>query len=127
GADGLITYRFDGEAVRMRLFNADGSASEVSGNGVRCLAALVVRDNPGAATVTVDTPAAPKVVGLICGAEGAQTHSGPTRVAPAQRRRIGTGRARSKCFRRVEANAWSGARTASALQAGQGWCWKGSG
>jgi len=73
GADGLITYRFDGEAVRMRLFNADGSASEVSGNGVRCLAALVVRDNPGTATVTVDTPAGPKVLDLIGEAEDART------------------------------------------------------
>jgi len=73
GADGLITYKFDGEAVRMRLFNADGSASEVSGNGVRCLAALVVRDNFGMSTVTVDTPAGPKVLELIGEAEDART------------------------------------------------------
>src|SRR5439155_20883405 len=65
GGDGLITYKFDGEAVCMRLFNADGSASEVSGNGVRCLAALVVRDNPQTSTVTVETPAGPKVLELV--------------------------------------------------------------
>ena len=47
GADGLMVYAFEGDRVRMRLFNADGSPSEVSGNGVRCLAALVVRDSPG--------------------------------------------------------------------------------
>jgi diaminopimelate epimerase len=40
GADGLILYRLDGAGVAMRLFNADGSFSEVSGNGVRGLAAL---------------------------------------------------------------------------------------
>jgi diaminopimelate epimerase len=73
GADGLITYRFEGESVRMRLFNADGSPSEVSGNGVRCLAALVVRDNPGTATVTVETLAGPKVLELVGEAEDART------------------------------------------------------
>src|SRR5207237_10148188 len=73
GADGLMVYTRDGDRARMRLFNADGSASEVSGNGVRCLAALVVRDNPGTATVTVDTPAGPKVLDLIGEAEDART------------------------------------------------------
>jgi diaminopimelate epimerase len=43
GADGLIVYGMapDGSA-RMRLWNADGSPSELSGNGLRCLAALVL-------------------------------------------------------------------------------------
>ena len=42
GGDGLILYTVapDGSA-RMTLFNADGSPSELSGNGLRCLAALV--------------------------------------------------------------------------------------
>ncbi len=40
GADGLIV--FDAGA-RMDLLNADGSYSEVSGNGVRCLAAWLAR------------------------------------------------------------------------------------
>jgi diaminopimelate epimerase len=65
GADGLMLYAYDGEHVRMRLFNADGSASEVSGNGVRCLAALVVRDKPATSQVTIDTPAGPKVLDLV--------------------------------------------------------------
>ena len=43
GADGLMLHTFGPTAIRMRLFNADGSASEVSGNGIRCLAALAVR------------------------------------------------------------------------------------
>ena|SRR5687768_9083663 len=64
GADGLMVYAFGPSAVRMRLFNADGSASEVSGNGIRCLAALVVRENAGATRVTVDTPAGRKVLEL---------------------------------------------------------------
>lgn len=43
GADGLILYAIapDGTA-RMTLYNADGSPSELSGNGLRCLAALVL-------------------------------------------------------------------------------------
>jgi diaminopimelate epimerase len=65
GADGLMLYAYDGDRVRMRLFNADGSASEVSGNGVRCLAALVVRDHPAVSKVTIDTLAGPKVLDLV--------------------------------------------------------------
>ena len=40
GADGLIraTAGTDGADVTMRLLNADGSAAEMSGNGIRCLA-----------------------------------------------------------------------------------------
>ena len=43
GGDGVIYYTVapDGTA-RMRLINADGSPSELSGNGLRCLAALVL-------------------------------------------------------------------------------------
>jgi diaminopimelate epimerase len=55
GADGLILYEGGpgtevvghqptSVPVVMRLFNADGSRSEVSGNGVRGLAALILRD-----------------------------------------------------------------------------------
>jgi diaminopimelate epimerase len=45
GADGLILYERTTDGASMRLFNADGSWSEVSGNGVRGLAALLLRDN----------------------------------------------------------------------------------
>lgn len=64
GADGLMIYAFGPAAVRMRLFNADGSASEVSGNGIRCLAALAVRERPDTSRVTIDTPAGQKVLEL---------------------------------------------------------------
>jgi len=60
GADGLMVYAPSGDRVVMRLLNADGSASEVSGNGLRCLAALVVRDHPGTSLVTIETPAGEK-------------------------------------------------------------------
>ena len=43
GADGLILYTVAPDATaRMTLYNADGSPSELSGNGLRCLAALVL-------------------------------------------------------------------------------------
>ncbi|MET0728035.1 MAG: diaminopimelate epimerase [Acidimicrobiales bacterium] len=43
GADGLVrvTAGTDGADVTMRLFNADGSVAEMSGNGIRCLAQAV--------------------------------------------------------------------------------------
>ena len=43
GADGLMLVMPSTKAdVRMRLFNADGSEAEVSGNGVRCLVKYVI-------------------------------------------------------------------------------------
>src|SRR5215203_1453349 len=43
GADGLlrVTAGTEGADVSMELLNADGSAAEMSGNGVRCLAQAV--------------------------------------------------------------------------------------
>lgn len=43
GADGILVYTLAEGEVAMRIFNADGSEAETSGNGVRCLAAHVVR------------------------------------------------------------------------------------
>jgi diaminopimelate epimerase len=71
GGDGLILYDLRPRAATMRLFNADGSPSELSGNGLRCLAALVARAQqltPGA-TITVETDAGVKRLDLLA-AEG---------------------------------------------------------
>lgn len=43
GADGLILFDDTVRPATMRLINADGSDAEVSGNGVRALAALLAR------------------------------------------------------------------------------------
>jgi diaminopimelate epimerase len=72
GGDGLILYTVapDGTA-RMTLYNADGSPSELSGNGVRCLAALVLhlRSRHGGEKplrdVRVDTDAGWKTLTLV--------------------------------------------------------------
>ena len=42
GADGLLVATL-GDPVSMVLYNADGSTAEMSGNGIRCLAAAVRR------------------------------------------------------------------------------------
>jgi diaminopimelate epimerase len=69
GGDGVIYYTIapDGTAT-MRLVNADGSPSELSGNGLRCLAALVLHMRPVDAepldTVRVDTDAGWKTLQL---------------------------------------------------------------
>ncbi len=41
GADGVLEIiRLDGDAIRMRYWNADGGEAEMCGNGLRCLAKL---------------------------------------------------------------------------------------
>ncbi len=70
GADGLIVYSPD---ARMDLLNADGSYSEVSGNGVRCLAAWLARERsvmPGG-SLDVATDAGVKRLELLA-VEGAR-------------------------------------------------------
>jgi diaminopimelate epimerase len=67
GADGLLLYTLRDRGASMTLLNADGSWSELSGNGLRCLAALVARVQnlqPGA-TLTVDTDAGVKSLELL--------------------------------------------------------------
>lgn len=56
GADGLIVYERTGRGAVMRLFNADGGRAEVSGNGVRALAALLLQaSEPVNGSVTIET------------------------------------------------------------------------
>ena len=71
GGDGVIYYTIapDGTA-QMRLVNTDGSPSELSGNGLRCLAALVMfrREqslSPPITEVKVETQAGWKTLALI--------------------------------------------------------------
>jgi len=43
GADGLLVVRRAGSKLALRVFNADGSEAELSGNGMRCAAAYAHR------------------------------------------------------------------------------------
>jgi diaminopimelate epimerase len=67
GGDGLIIYTLGPRAATMRLLNADGSPSELSGNGLRCLAALVARAQhlTVGTRVTIDTDAGVKSLELL--------------------------------------------------------------
>jgi diaminopimelate epimerase len=66
GSDGLILYEPRDRGATMTLRNADGSASELSGNGLRCLAALIARTQSlPAGEITIDTDAGRKSLELL--------------------------------------------------------------
>jgi diaminopimelate epimerase len=75
GADGLIFYEERPDGAAMRLLNADGSRSEISGNGVRCLAAWLaaVRSLPAGSTIQIATEAGVKTLDLLQKADGRYT------------------------------------------------------
>lgn len=80
GADGVLLIQ-EGPALRMRLFNADGSEAEMCGNGVRCVAVYARDRGLGGARVTWATGAGPVVTEL--GDDGLVTvDMGPPRFAP---------------------------------------------
>lgn len=69
GADGLIAYADTPRGAAMTLLNADGSHSEVSGNGVRCLGAWLAARRGDAAGdgqgIDIDTEAGTKRLELL--------------------------------------------------------------
>jgi diaminopimelate epimerase len=75
GADGLIVFEAREGGASMQLFNADGSRSEVSGNGVRCLAAWIASTHQleEGAFVDVDTDAGLKTLELLDRRDGRYT------------------------------------------------------
>jgi diaminopimelate epimerase len=91
GADGLITLlpARNGSDCAMELRNADGELAEMSGNGVRCLAWIAVREGLGdGKRLVVDTAAGARTVDLehdpVTGAvTGASVDMGPVTFDPA--------------------------------------------
>jgi diaminopimelate epimerase len=74
GADGLIVYEPRPAGASMQLFNADGGRAEVSGNGVRALAALLAREDDRLdLTLTVETEGGPKRLTRTAREGGRQT------------------------------------------------------
>lgn len=68
GADGWMlidTKPGDNYDAAIRLFNSDGSEPELSGNGTRCAAALLARDNPTQVEFRIRTGAGIKHLKLI--------------------------------------------------------------
>lgn len=67
GADGLMILDDTPQGASTRLFNADGSVAELSGNGLRTAAAWIARTRglqPGAA-ILLDTVAGPRPFELL--------------------------------------------------------------
>ena len=62
GADGLIVFT---GSRQIRLFNSDGSEAEISGNGTRCAAALLIADGRADDSVTIETRAGSKHLRLL--------------------------------------------------------------
>jgi diaminopimelate epimerase len=99
GADGVIRVASasHGAPVSMQLRNADGSAAELSGNGLRCLAQLAVTEG----LVETDEFDVWTVAGLRrvayehgAGTPRATTEMGAVRLGPAVASPVGDGRAR---------------------------------
>jgi len=68
GADGwmLVAPPADGDAEgSIQLYNSDGSTAEISGNGTRCAAALLVRHGYAAGVARVRTGAGIKTLRLL--------------------------------------------------------------
>jgi len=77
GADGLIVFEPVAGGATMQLFNADGSPAEISGNGVRALAALLLReDQTTEPRVTIHTNAGAKMLSRITRTGARQTFRG---------------------------------------------------
>lgn len=73
GADGLMVVEETAGGARTRLLNADGSHSEISGNGTRCVAAWLarVRQLSAGGHVGIETGAGVKRVDILS-VEGAR-------------------------------------------------------
>jgi diaminopimelate epimerase len=89
GADGFITIGpgANGADCTMTLRNADGSAAEMSGNGIRCLAWVAARAGLGTEReLVVDTAAGRRTIALVRDAGGevvaAEVDMGPITVDP---------------------------------------------
>jgi len=62
GGDGVVLYARTADGISFRLVNADGLVGEISGNGLRCLAALAFRSGWAPARHVVSTVVGPKAV-----------------------------------------------------------------
>jgi diaminopimelate epimerase len=90
GADGLIVYTSTPLGASMKLLNADGSAAELSGNGLRGLAAILVRARDARGTtvnpaVEIETAAGMRRL-MLEGREGARYVFAAEMGAPADLR-----------------------------------------
>jgi diaminopimelate epimerase len=65
GSDGLLVLsqaQSTGNHARVRFFNADGSEAEMSGNGIRCAGAFLMRENPRRRALRLETASGVKIL-----------------------------------------------------------------
>ena len=90
GSDGLILIMPSSVAdVRMRMFNSDGSESEMCGNGIRCVAKYAYDHGIVTSTeITAETGAGILALQLVPGADGkiakVRVNMGPPRLTRAE-------------------------------------------
>jgi diaminopimelate epimerase len=65
GADGWMLVALAGEGAAITLYNADGSRAEISGNGTRCAAALLMERDLAPSPVRIETEAGVKELRLV--------------------------------------------------------------
>jgi diaminopimelate epimerase len=80
GADGLLVATPQAVGWVMTLFNADGSTAEMSGNGIRCFAAAVLRASGERSPLRVHTAAGLRVVTLVLDGESGRGAASMGRV-----------------------------------------------
>jgi diaminopimelate epimerase len=90
GADGLMIYVPTPRGASMRLLNADGSRSELSGNGVRCLAAWLASKaaTPSGGDIEIDSEAGTKRLTLLSVEGGRYTFRASMGVPEEIQRRV---------------------------------------
>ena len=68
GADGFLVVSSSskqGTDASARFFNADGSEAEMSGNGIRCIAAYLLQTRKGLQFLRVETPAGQRRIDMV--------------------------------------------------------------
>jgi diaminopimelate epimerase len=84
GADGiLLVQRSDTADLRLRVVNADGSAAQMCGNGVRCAALYAVAEGIAGERVRWETAAGPVTTELL-GEGSVRVDMGPPRLRAAE-------------------------------------------
>jgi diaminopimelate epimerase len=65
GADGVVYYLRRGRALRFEIYNRDGGAAELSGNGMAGLAAVLIQRRLAASPLTLQSGIGPRRVALL--------------------------------------------------------------
>lgn len=84
GADGVLVLskpRHSENQARLRIFNADGSEAEMSGNGIRCVGAFLAGEDCAKGTLRIETAAGVRQLELVSSKQAARSGEWNFRVA----------------------------------------------